>query len=122
MLKSCKFKSIDMIEIEIILEISRLKQLNKRLEQLKGMNEKILVIERNNIEQQIIRVKEKIDVLNHEEKNILELIEELENPIEKAIIQYKLLESKSWEELADKIGYSSIQCKRIYNKIKEKLK
>ena len=52
--------------------------------------------------------------IEHRQEKIKELIEQLHNPIIKAIITERIINGTTWERVADKTGYSLAHVQRLY--------
>lgn len=54
--------------------------------------------------------------LEAKEKEINSLIEKIQDPIIQAIIKERFINGKTWERVAEKVGYSQIHIQRLFKK------
>lgn len=101
------------LKIKIEFTNKRLEQLKKRLEQARGLD--VCVIKK--IETKIKKVVKKKEILLLEEEKIMKLFDKTQDLVEKSIINYRLIECRTWENISEKTGYSDRHCKRIFKKI-----
>lgn len=59
----------------------------------------------------------KKEILLLEEEKIMKLFDKTQELVEKSIINYRLIECRTWESISEKTGYSDRHCKRIFKKI-----
>lgn len=67
-------------------------------------------------------LKNKVNILNKERLELEEIIDILDDPIERNLIRYRYIYDKKWEEVSCLVNYTYRQTMRIHGKILEKLR
>lgn len=61
------------------------------------------------------KIKEEVAALEQRWTDIHDAIEALENQNERLVLRYRYLERKSYDEIADRMSYSTIRVRQIYS-------